>query len=188
MIRAWANPVLGSATSQKMLNQLWITAGGVKVETGQIITPQELLTRHPWLRPYGGALLGWNGLIDELATQIEMRYAEQKIALSVETLHLRQVKEKFGELRFYCVSAVPIQDLIQNATLKSTWLCQECGSAGCLMQNERRWLRTLCDKHATDEYTARPSLKKVTVDGVTFTFFEEGQLDAVMPSYYLVIR
>lgn len=152
------------------------------MEAGQIIRPHDLLTRHPWLRPYGGALLGWNGLIDELATQIEIRYAEQKIALSVETFDLRQVKEKFGELRFYCVSAVPIQDLIQNATLKSTSLCQECGSAGCLMQNERRWLRTLCDKHATDEYTARPSLKKVTVDGVTFTFFEEGQLDAVMAS------
>lgn len=152
------------------------------METGEIIRPHELLTRHPWLRPYGGALLGWNGLIDELATQIEIRYAEQKIALSVETFDLRQVKEKFGELRFYCVSAVPIQDLIQNATLKSTSLCQECGSAGRLMQNERRWLRTLCDKHATDEYTPRPSLKKVTVDGVIFTFFEEGQLDAVMAS------
>ena len=93
-----------------------------------------------------------------------------------------QAKEKFGELRFYCDSAVPIQDLIQNATLHSTLLCQECGVAGRLMQNERRWLRTLCDEHATDEYTPRPSLKKITVDGVTFTFFEEGQLDAVMAS------
>lgn len=50
------------------------------------------------------------------------------------------------------------------------------------MQNDRLWLRTLCEQHAGDGYKPRPSLKKVTVDGVTFTFFDEGQLDALMPS------
>ena len=49
------------------------------------------------------------------------------------------------------------------------------------MQNDRLWLRTLCEQHAGDDYKPRPSLKKITVDGVTFTFFDEGQLDAVMP-------
>ncbi len=141
-----------------------------------------LISRHPWLARFNDWPKGWNGLIDELAMQIETRYAEQSMPLNDQTFRLRQVKEKFGELRFYCDSAIPIHDLLQNATLNSTSLCQECGAPGHLMQNKRLWLRTLCEGHAANEYTPRPSLKKITLDGATFTFFEDGQLDAVMPS------
>lgn len=60
--------------------------------------------------------------------------------------------------------------------------CQECGAAGQFMQNDRLWLRTLCEQDAGDDYKPRSSLKKITVDGVIFTFFDDGQLDALMPS------
>lgn len=146
------------------------------------MSAEELLTRYPWLNRYRGELIGWNRLIDELACQIERRYADHGQPLNAETFRIRQVKQKLGELRLYCDSSVPIQDLIQQATLKSTSICEECGAAGQLMQNDRLWLRTLCEKHAGVDYKPRPSLKKVTVDGVTFTFFDEGQLDALMPS------
>jgi hypothetical protein len=141
------------------------------------MSAEELLSKHPWINRYSGELVGWNCLIDELACEIEQRYAEQGQPLTAETFRIRQVKEKFGELRFYCDSSVPIQDLIQQATLKSTSICEECGAAGQFMQNARLWLRTLCEKHAGDDYKPRPSLKKVTVDGVIFTFFDDGQLD-----------
>jgi hypothetical protein len=153
----------------------------VKVETDKPMSAEELLTRHPWLNRYKGELVGWNRLIDELASQIVQRYAEHGEPLNAETFRIRQVKEKFGELRFYCDSSIHIQDLIQQATQKSMATCQECGAVGQLMQNDRLWLRTLCEQHAGDDYKPRPSLKKITVDGVTFTFFDEGQLDAVMP-------
>ena len=151
-------------------------------DTRTPMSAEELLTRHQWLSRYKGELVGWNRLIDELACQIEQRYAEHGQPLNAETFRIRQVKEKFGELRLYCDSSVPIQDLIQQATLKSNSICQECGAAGQLMQNDRLWLRTLCEQHAGDDYKPRPSLKKITVDGVTFTFFDEGQLDALMPT------
>ena len=102
--------------------------------------------------------------------------------LNAETFRIRQVKEKFGELRFYCESVVPIGDLVQQATLKSMATCQECGAAGQFVQNDRLWLRTLCEQDAGDDYKPRSSLKKITVDGVIFTFFDDGQLDALMPS------
>lgn len=40
------------------------------------MSAEELLTRHQWLNRYKGELVGWNRLIDELACQIEQRYAE----------------------------------------------------------------------------------------------------------------
>ena len=78
------------------------------------MSAEELHTKHPWLNRYRGELIGWNRLIDELACQIERRYADHGQPLNAETFRIRQVKQKLGELRLYCDSSVPIQDLIQQ--------------------------------------------------------------------------
>lgn len=145
------------------------------------MSTHELLSRHPWLTGYEGEPIGWNNLIDVIAKQIERRYAEHNMMLNAETFHVRQVKEKFGELRIHCDSGVPIDDLLREATLKSTSICQVCGAAGQLMQNSRLWLRTLCEQHVTGDYKPRPALEKMTIGDATFTFFDNGRLDVVMP-------
>lgn len=54
-----------------------------------------------------------------------------------------QVKEKFGELRFYVnYGSDKIYDLIEEAEEKSAEICEICGKPGKL--NEGNWLRTRC--------------------------------------------
>lgn len=66
-----------------------------------------------------------------------------------------QVKEKFGELRFYyClppgVSKEAGEELLNAvcaAEVASRSTCELCGQPG-KTRNNRSWLRTLCDLHA----------------------------------------
>lgn len=61
-----------------------------------------------------------------------------------------QVKEKFGTLRFYMSSSNDkIEKLIDEAERKSAITCEECGEPGVLRGGG--WLKTLCDKHATEK-------------------------------------
>ena len=56
-----------------------------------------------------------------------------------------QVKEKFGELRFY-VSSAPAEylDLINKMTEVSLMVCEVCGSLG--KWRDTSWNKTLCDE------------------------------------------
>jgi len=61
-----------------------------------------------------------------------------------------QVKEKFGGLRFYTsASTKEFEDMIDKAENESYSLCEWCGLPGSLDDNGR-WLLTLCQKHAAE--------------------------------------
>ena len=83
---------------------------------------------------------GWYNLIDELSAKLEPHGV---VAM--------QVKEKFGELRFY-ISEVPddcMEDIykhITEAEIKSLTTCEICGNEENASIRGERWLRTMCDE------------------------------------------
>jgi len=55
-----------------------------------------------------------------------------------------QIKEKFGELRFYMDSSTDVmREVIEGARLKSLQTCEFCGAPGELRFN--KWYRTTCE-------------------------------------------
>jgi len=114
---------------------------------------RKLMENHPamfeylWRPPECNG--GWYELLDKLMSDLECRIAEsdEKVVLKV-----RQIKEKFGGLRFYadveCSKEMgeALALLIREAEAKSYSICEVCGSEGRL-RRERVWMRTLCDLH-----------------------------------------
>lgn len=86
---------------------------------------------------------GWEPLIRDLCTKLQKISdweEHQVVAL--------QVKEKFGELRFYIHGGTDIQwAVIEQAESRSTSTCEICGQRGST-RSDRGWLKTLCPKHA----------------------------------------
>ena len=74
----------------------------------------------------------------------------------VEWIHVQQIKEKFGGLRFYYQGGDDhISGMVSMAEVWAGRSCEKCGNVG-----ERRsggWIRTLCDKHEQEhkDYLAR---------------------------------
>jgi hypothetical protein len=63
---------------------------------------------------------------------------------------VREVKEKFGSLRFYadgCNDAVG--SYVMFAECLSARICEVCGAPG-ERRDEEGWLQTLCDQHSRD--------------------------------------
>jgi len=82
---------------------------------------------------------GWEPLIRELSEKLE--------ALDEEVV-ARQVKEKFGSLRFYIRGGTEAAyDLIAEAEGKSGTTCEECGEPGSIRSPSGRWLSCVCDAH-----------------------------------------
>jgi hypothetical protein len=77
----------------------------------------------------------------------------QRITEKVEWIHIQQIKEKFGGLRFYYYGGDDqIHGMVRMAELWAGHTCETCGNKG-----ERRqggWIRTLCDEHEA-EYQAK---------------------------------
>ena len=87
---------------------------------------------------------GWFGLVDVLCEQLQgetdQRGAPQIVAI--------QVKEKYGELRFYVGSASERQEaMIEFAEALSCRVCEACGSPGSV-RSSTGWYATRCDEHA----------------------------------------
>lgn len=86
---------------------------------------------------------GWYDLIDNLCMQIQEHIKKNKL----EEFQVNQVKEKFGQLRFYASHADEyIYELIDNATIKSSTTCEKCGAPG-EHRNSSGWLYVSCDNH-----------------------------------------
>ena len=109
---------------------------------------EELVDKYPKIlgEPggYPGVNPGWLPLIDSLCEWLQSgtdhNHQPQVVAV--------QVKEKFGELRFYTEGASESQEAaISFAEHLSSQICEVCGAAGKL-RAERGWLRTLCDEHS----------------------------------------
>lgn len=95
---------------------------------------------------------GWFLLIDQLCADlqacVDVGTIPQPVAL--------QVKEKFGELRFYLGnSSNEAQRLVDAAGERSLETCEICGGPGVLHVRDD-WYRTRCDVHAEPGSTIVP--------------------------------
>lgn len=106
---------------------------------------------------YEALLKFYSGARD--ATDWEIEQAEETmkegvtIPPEVHQVIVRQVKEKFGTLRFYYDGGDDeISGMVRMAESMSGFMCEECGAPGELRHGG--WIRTLCDTHEA-EYQAR---------------------------------
>jgi hypothetical protein len=87
---------------------------------------------------------GWFNLIDELCAKLQAGVASGAFPQPEAV----QVKEKFGELRFYLSGETDEAiDLVEEATQRSMTICEVRGASGAL-RIQRHWYRTRCDVHA----------------------------------------
>lgn len=90
---------------------------------------------------------GWFDLINDLCHQIQAHVdstdAEQIIA--------SQIKEKYGELRFYYTgSDDAVDEMVNDAESRSVETCEYCGRPGQITEGQRGWLRTRCVVHKSE--------------------------------------
>lgn len=105
---------------------------------------------------------GWVGIVDKLLGDIDKLLSDEE----ARKLEIKQVKEKFGTLRFY--SSYPDDDdddddeareptradairsailaLVRAAEAESEVTCETCGQPGIL--RETQWRSVKCDQHA----------------------------------------
>lgn len=117
---------------------------------------QTMKANHPTVVPakFGFEIgEGWHPLVAALIAKIDRHLNPFKPREEPIEFYLDQVKEKYGELRFYYTGGDRyIDGLVDMAESMSTQICEVCGSPG-----ERRggnWIRTLCDQHE-QEYQER---------------------------------
>jgi len=100
---------------------------------------------------------GWYGLVYTLMQKLKrVAYRDGKQVFSFE---VDQVKEKFGELRFYVSCDLKSPDyvgcrervyaLISEAEAFSSWVCEHCGSTMNVTNEGPGWIKTLCAKCRT---------------------------------------
>ena len=92
---------------------------------------------------------GWFALIDALCERLQFETDHNHAPQIVAT----QVKEKFGDLRFYVSRAPGATSERQSAMIDfarefSTRLCEECGNAGLRLQAQGGDYVTRCAEHA----------------------------------------
>jgi hypothetical protein len=71
----------------------------------------------------------------------------------VDQVVAKQIKEKFGTLRFYYNGGDEyISGLVSMADSMSSVICEECGCPGTSRSTKKqRWVLVLCDKHAEEQ-------------------------------------
>jgi hypothetical protein len=88
---------------------------------------------------------GWFQIIWDLSEALE----REILQISKEERNsyiVKQVKEKYGSLRFYMLAPTnEMLSLIKDAEKKSSKSCEKCGSPGIL--RGKSWVYTSCDKH-----------------------------------------
>lgn len=86
---------------------------------------------------------GWKPLVEELIKRLKLETNWDG--------EIFQVKEKFGELRFYIGAGSPeIWKIIDEYEEKSRHTCEVCGQPGKLRGN-LPWMRTLCEEHLNEK-------------------------------------
>jgi hypothetical protein len=114
---------------------------------------------------------GWIALVEQACTQIDRLLPPS----ARKTFHWRQIKEKFGGLRLYYAGGPvridirgadgllsykdgadrsdAIREVVDRAEAASMETCAICAEPGEL-RTDRGWIRTLCDRHATEDTSA----------------------------------
>lgn len=103
---------------------------------------------------------GWKPLLDEMVAKITEQGWDGEI---------RQIKEKFGGLRFYIGAASnEVHQTIEEYCERSFHICEKCGEPGELMV-KNYWLKTVCSQHAQElGYTTQAQEENRPI---TLTFF-----------------
>lgn len=92
---------------------------------------------------------GWFQLIYKLSAHIEAAASANNIDINSEQWpEAKQVKEKFGGLRYYIDAKSEtflekVSNLVTEAEAKSFTICERCGRPGKLRYDS--WVKTLCD-------------------------------------------
>jgi hypothetical protein len=106
--------------------------------------------RGPMLE-YFGERMNPEARVDEAIEQ-----GLRKVRDAVEPVVVRQIKEKFGGLRFYYDGGDEyVSGLVSMAEAWAGHTCEKCGNKG--EQRSGGWIRTLCDVH---EVEAQEAMKK----------------------------
>lgn len=88
-------------------------------------------------------LPGWLALIDELCGTLKTHMDAHP---ELPSLKVRQVKEKFGGLRFYYSGGdTACREAVAAAEERSMSTCEVCGQTGIL--GGERWLSVRCSDH-----------------------------------------
>lgn len=75
----------------------------------------------------------------------------KKNGRSINDFTIEQIKEKYGELRFYAASDIPeVNTLINEYEELSATVCEDCGRAGS-PHSKNGYLLTLCGESAERE-------------------------------------
>lgn len=92
---------------------------------------------------------GWFDLIYDLSGQLELliqKYREEIDCAEDYYPFAEQVKEKYGELRFYMsTESDKMSRLIETATKRSMEICEVCGKTGKFIVEG--WMMTRCEEH-----------------------------------------
>lgn len=85
---------------------------------------------------------GWFGLLKECIEKIKVVCESQQIEI-----HVAQIKEKWGTLRFYIdYGTDEIFSIINEAEQKSEETCEHCGQPGSMRKYAGRFYSIHCDK------------------------------------------
>lgn len=89
---------------------------------------------------------GWMSLIERLCETID-HHVKHRVPEELRAdIYVAQVKEKFGQLRFYMNASTQFIDgAIFLAESLSFQICEDCGQPG--KQRNGAWIRTQCDLH-----------------------------------------
>jgi hypothetical protein len=93
----------------------------------------------------GGAYYGWLPLLQRACRRLEVIVTGERRA-RLKTLGVQQ---KYGTLRIELnLLDSDIEAVVLAVEYLSESICEECGAAGRLREDEVGWLNTLCDLHA----------------------------------------
>jgi len=121
---------------------------------------KRLETSYPKMfkEPYGGFAIGtgWWPIIETLCHQIHHHVEWKQNQLEkyqrgegCPEVVVKQIKEKFGGLRFYYDGGDDTVDgMVRMAESWAARTCEECGYPGTTRSGG--WVRTLCDKHEAE--------------------------------------
>lgn len=115
---------------------------------------------------------GWFRILDNLCASILWHQAwAEKQNKQVAPTKILQIKEKFGDLRFYTQGGDDyVRGLITMAESMTEHTCEVCGNVG--RKRGKGWIKVLCDEHAKDrDYL---SDRYVEVGDTVFIFTKDG--------------
>jgi hypothetical protein len=102
--------------------------------------------------PYGGFAVGpgWWPIIESLCGNIQHYLnSTNKDSEVVPQIVVRQIKEKFGGLRFYYDGGDDtIDGMVRMAEAWASNVCEECSKPG--KSRKGGWIKTLCDEHEAE--------------------------------------